>query len=52
MFPRIIAMAEVGWSLQSRRTWSDFQGRLAAQEVRLQAQDVDFHRSPEVPWGG
>jgi len=49
-FPRIAAVAEVGWTPQSRRDWNDFRQRLAQHGPRLKAQGVAFHPSPDVPW--
>ena len=45
MFPRACALAEVGWSPQSARDWSDFQRRLAVQEKRLAELGVNYRRS-------
>jgi hexosaminidase len=49
-FPRLPAIAEIGWSPQASRTWSDFRLRLAAQGPRWTAAGVHFYRSPQVPW--
>jgi N-acetyl-beta-hexosaminidase len=49
-FPRLLAIAEVGWTPQASRRWEDFSLRLGAQGPRLQAFGINFHRSPEVPW--
>jgi hexosaminidase len=49
-FPRLPAIAEIGWSPQAGRTWSDFRVRLAAQGPRWSAVPVHFYRSPQVPW--
>ncbi|HZE33893.1 MAG TPA: beta-N-acetylhexosaminidase [Actinoallomurus sp.] len=49
-FPRLPAIAEIGWSPQAARTWSDFRLRLAAQGPRWTAAGVHFYRSPQVPW--
>lgn len=49
-FPRLPAIAEVGWSSQPARKWEDFRRRLAAQAPRWTALGVNFHRSPQVPW--
>jgi hexosaminidase len=49
-FPRLLAMAEVGWSMRARRGWDDFRLRLAEHGPRLQALGVNFYRSPEVVW--
>lgn len=49
-FPRLIAIAELGWSQRNKRAWSDFRTRLAEHGPRLQAMGVNFYRSPEIPW--
>ncbi|GAA5189783.1 family 20 glycosylhydrolase [Rugosimonospora acidiphila] len=54
-FPRLPALAELGWSPKVERTatspaYQDFLGRLAAQGPRLMAAGVNFYPSPEVPW--
>ena len=49
-FPRLAAIAEVGWTAQSQRTWADFRVRLGAQSPRWVALGLNFYRSPEIPW--
>ena len=49
-FPRLAALAEVGWSPQASRDWETFRLRLAQQGPRLSALGVNFYRSPQVPW--
>ena len=49
-FPRLVAIAEAGWSPQAGRQWEDFRWRLGAHGPRLAALGVNFHRSPQVPW--
>lgn len=49
-FPRLIALAEVGWSRQADRGWEEFRSRLGAHGARLAALGVNFHRSVQVPW--
>lgn len=49
-FPRVAAIAEVGWSRQADRAWEEFAPRLAAQAPRWTALGVNFHRSIQVPW--
>ncbi len=49
-FPRIPAIAEVGWSPQEAREWPEFRTRLADQESRMTAQGIAFHRTPELSW--
>ena len=50
VFPRLIALAEVGWSPKARRDWADFRGRLQAHGERLQKRGVSYYRDPAV-WG-
>jgi hexosaminidase len=56
VFPRLLALAELGWSPQMDRTstqspaYQDFVGRLAAQGGRFLAGGVNFYPTPEVPW--
>ncbi|RIJ71169.1 hypothetical protein D1871_15235 [Nakamurella silvestris] len=49
-YPRLPAMAEVGWSAQANRNYTDFSRRLAAQGARWQLNNQNFFPSPEVPW--
>ncbi len=49
-FPRLIAVAELGWSRANNRSWDGFRLRLAEHGPRLQAIGVNFYRSPEIPW--
>ncbi|MDW5327425.1 beta-N-acetylhexosaminidase [Plantactinospora sp. KLBMP9567] len=51
-FPRLPAIAELGWSPAQARDWVDFRLRLAGQGVRWSTAGITFHRSPEVPWTG
>jgi hexosaminidase len=49
-FPRLAAVAEIGWSPQAARAWEDFRVRLGGQAPRWQALGLNFYRSPQVPW--
>jgi N-acetyl-beta-hexosaminidase len=49
-FPRLIGYAEIGWSPQSGRTWAEYRDRLATHGPRLTFMNVNFFRSPMVPW--
>jgi len=49
-FPRLPAIAELGWSPRSSHDWNDFRRRLAAQGPRWTAQGIGFHRSSQIPW--
>ena len=49
-FPRMIGIAEIGWSPARGRSWAEYRARLGAQGPRLTAMGVTFYRAPEVPW--
>ena len=49
-FPRLLGIAEIGWSPRAGRSWPEYRLRLAAQGPRLRALGVRYYRSPEVPW--
>ncbi len=49
-FPRLLGVAEIGWSPAEGRPWRDYRQRLATHGPRLDALGVAFHRAPEVPW--
>jgi hexosaminidase len=50
-FPRLAAIAEIGWS-KGERQWAEFAPRLGAQAPRWTALGINFHRSEKVPWVG
>lgn len=50
VFPRLIALSEVGWSPQAGREYADFLPRLAAQGPRLTVAGTNFYPTPQVPW--
>jgi hexosaminidase len=49
-FPRLPAIAELGWSPASTHDWTAFRERLGSQGPRWTVQDINFYRSPQVPW--
>ncbi len=49
-FPRLPALAEVGWSAQMLRDWENFRLRLADQGARMQMLGINFYQSPQIPW--
>jgi hexosaminidase len=51
-FPRLPAVAEIGWSPQAARSWDNFKERLAAQAPRWTALGINFYRAPEIAWRG
>jgi hexosaminidase len=49
-FPRIAAVAEIGWTPADARQWDEFSVRLGAQAARWSAMGINFYRSPQVRW--
>ncbi|GAB3289844.1 beta-N-acetylhexosaminidase [Parasphingorhabdus pacifica] len=49
-FPRLPAVAELGWSAAETHDWEGFRRRLAAQAPRWDLLGIDYYRSPQVPW--
>jgi hexosaminidase len=49
-FPRIPAVAELGWSPRETHGWADFRRRLATHGPRWTAQGIEFYPSTQVPW--
>ncbi|MBB5873302.1 hexosaminidase [Allocatelliglobosispora scoriae] len=49
-FPRLPALAELGWSPWSTHNWTAFKTRLGAQGPRWTIMGIDFYRSTQVPW--
>ncbi|MGC4895276.1 family 20 glycosylhydrolase [Micromonospora sp. DT31] len=50
LFPRLPALAELGWSPRATHDWSRFRERLSGHAPRWAAAGITFHRSPEIPW--
>ncbi|MEU9144283.1 beta-N-acetylhexosaminidase [Streptomyces sp. NPDC048349] len=49
-FPRVLGLAELGWSPAAALDWASYGRRLGAQGPRLDAQDIAYYRAPDVPW--
>ncbi|GAA2841923.1 family 20 glycosylhydrolase [Crossiella cryophila] len=49
-FPRLPAIAELGWSPRSTHNWDAFKQRLAAQGPRWGVMGINYYKSPQVPW--
>ena len=50
LWPRLAAVAEIGWSDESRRTVDDFHSRLAVFGERFDAMGIQFFKTPTVNW--
>jgi hexosaminidase len=49
-FPRLPAIAELGWSPASTHDWNSFRDRLAAQGPHWDLTGVGYYRSPQIAW--
>jgi hexosaminidase len=49
-FPRLPAIAEIGWSPQSTHDWNTFSVRLGAQAPLWNALGINYYKSIQVPW--
>jgi hexosaminidase len=49
-FPRLVGIAELGWSRPAGRSWAEYRRRLGAHGARLDALGVHFHRAAGIPW--
>ncbi|ACU73671.1 Beta-N-acetylhexosaminidase [Catenulispora acidiphila DSM 44928] len=50
-YPRLPAIAEIGWSAPNTHDWQRFSKRLAAQAPLWDKLGIAYYKSPEVPWG-
>jgi len=50
VFPRLPGYAEIGWTSPDSRSWEEYKLRLAQHGKRFEAMDINFYRSPMVPW--
>ncbi len=50
VFPRLIGLAEIGWSAPESRDFNDYRARLAKHGQRLVNQNINFYQSPLVEW--
>jgi hexosaminidase len=49
-FPRLPAVAELGWSPKSTHDWSSFSRRLAVQAGFWTNAGINYYRSPRITW--
>ncbi|MCW8863492.1 MAG: beta-N-acetylhexosaminidase [Colwellia sp.] len=44
IFPRLLSLAEVAWSPQLSRSWTDFHQRVKQHQIRLKIAKINFHQ--------
>jgi len=49
LFPRLPGIAEIGWSKQDR-DWEEYKVRLGKHGKKMTEMDINFYKSPKVPW--
>jgi hexosaminidase len=49
IFPRLLGVAELAWSLKGQ-DWEEYRQRLAAHGKQMEAMGINFFRSPDVEW--
>ncbi len=50
VFPRLPGYAEIGWTANDLRNWDEYKLRLAKHGKRFEDYNINFYRSPLVPW--
>ena len=50
LFPRITAVAELGWSPAEKRSWEDYSTRIASHGARWKQMGIGFYPSARIPW--
>jgi hexosaminidase len=50
VFPRLLGVAEIGWSPASIRNWETYKIRLAKQKGWFEKMNINYYKSPLVPW--
>ncbi|MCC7161631.1 MAG: beta-N-acetylhexosaminidase [Anaerolineae bacterium] len=49
-FPRLLGIAEIGWSQPDGQNWEEYSARLAAHGPRLRQMGVNFFAASQVDW--
>ncbi|GAA3012127.1 family 20 glycosylhydrolase [Kitasatospora albolonga] len=49
-FPRLPAIAEIGWSPKSTHDWASFRDRLTTQGPRWTAAGIGYYAAPDLTW--
>lgn len=49
-YPRVIGIAEVGWSTEENRDWEDYKERLSKQTPYLNKMNIKYYPSEQVDW--
>jgi hexosaminidase len=50
VLPRLPGVAEIGWSQQKDRSWSEYKVRLGKHGERLSVKGANYYKSPLIDW--
>lgn len=50
VFPRLLGVAEIGWSPKEGRGWDEYKIRLGAHAPRMNAMQIHYYPSPQITW--
>ena len=50
LFPRVTAVAEIGWSPAAARNWENYRTRIAEHGVRWKKLGIDYYPSKKIDW--
>jgi len=50
VFPRLVGIAELGWSPEATRSWDEYKIRLGKHAPRMKALGIDYYRSKQIAW--
>ncbi|MEA3505312.1 MAG: family 20 glycosylhydrolase [Bacteroidota bacterium] len=48
--PRLPGYAELGWSFNDNKSWEEYSVRLGKQKRRFEFMEINYYKSPLVPW--
>lgn len=49
-FPRILGLAEIGWTPTGNRSWGEYEQRLKAHGARMEYLGINYFKDPAVKW--
>jgi hexosaminidase len=49
-YPRLLGIAEIGWTSPALRNWNDYRVRLGKHGERMKVMGIHYYPSKQVPW--
>jgi len=50
VFPRLVGVAELGWSPEAARNWDEYKVRLGKHAPRMKVLGIDYYKSKQITW--